>query len=116
MNTKKTNQVLIGLDTVTLRFGKMEPVVIPRSAVGTRLRLIDWVYRLTGWPGMKVQYLREFVTAIYRHHGWALPDPEEDPLIIGRRYGGELATAASGALSPLTSEDFQGGGRLPLAA
>ncbi len=82
MNTEKTNQVLIDLDNVTLRFGEMEPVVIPRSAVRTRLRLLDCVYRLTGWPGMKVQYLREFIAAIYRHHGWALPDPEEDPLLI----------------------------------
>ncbi|HEY2802225.1 MAG TPA: hypothetical protein VGI85_16680 [Chthoniobacterales bacterium] len=81
MKTKKTNQVLIDLDNVTLRFGEMEPVVIPRSAVGTKLRLIDWVYRLTGWPGMKVQYLREFVAAIYRHHGWALPLPEEDTFL-----------------------------------
>ncbi|PZR70602.1 MAG: hypothetical protein DLM73_17365 [Chthoniobacterales bacterium] len=82
MNTKKTNQVLIDLDNVTLRFGEMEPVVIPRSAIGTRLRLIDWVYRLTGWPGMKVQYLREFIAAIYRHHGWALPLPQEDTFLI----------------------------------
>ena len=82
MDKLRINQVLIDLDKVTLRFGEMEPVVISRSAVRTRLRLIDCVYRLTGWPGMKLQYLREFIAAIYRRHGWALPDPDEDPLLI----------------------------------
>lgn len=87
MNTQKTNEVSIDLDHVTLRFGEMEPVVIPRSAIRTRLRLIDCVYRLTGWPGMNMRRLRIFIETIFRHHGWALPNLEDEHLLapnIGR--------------------------------
>ncbi|MEO7166252.1 MAG: hypothetical protein ABI016_04370 [Chthoniobacterales bacterium] len=94
MNTKEIDQVLIDLDNVTLRFGEMEPVVIPRSAVRTRLRLLDLIYRLTGWPGMKVQYLRKFIAAIYRRHGWTLPLPEEDPLLKTAPPRGDEALVA----------------------
>jgi hypothetical protein len=73
MKTKEINEVSIDLDKITLRFGEMEPVVIPRNAIRTRLRLIDWIYRLTGWPGMNVRRLRTFIEAIYQHHGWPLP-------------------------------------------
>ena len=79
MNTEEINEVSIDLDKITLRFGEMERVAIPRNAIRTRLRLIDWIYRLTGWPGMNVRRLRTFLEAIYRHHGWPLPGSEEEP-------------------------------------
>ena len=58
----------------------MEPVVIPRPTLRTRLQLIAWVYRLTGWPGMNRCRLRTFIAAIFTHHGWALPEAEDNPL------------------------------------
>ena len=58
----------------------MEPVVIPRTSLRTRLQLIEWVYRLTGWPGMNRCRLRTFIAAIFAHHGWALPESKDDPL------------------------------------
>jgi hypothetical protein len=58
----------------------MEPVVIPRASLRTRLQLIDWVYRLTGWPGMNRCRLRTFIAAIFTHHGWALPKSKDNPL------------------------------------
>jgi hypothetical protein len=58
----------------------MEPVVIPRAALRTRVQLIDWVYRLTGWPGMNRCRLRTFIAAIFAHHGWALPESKDNPL------------------------------------
>lgn len=99
MNTQEINQVSIDLDTVTLRFGEMEPVVIPRSALRTRLRLIDWIYRLTGWPGMNVRRLRIFIEAIYRHHGWRLPQLENDNfLLLNPQPGSESEVRMEAAL------------------
>lgn len=117
MNIKETNQISIDLDKVTLRFGEMEPVVIPRCALRTRLRLIDWIYRLAGWPGMNVQRLRAFIGAIFRHHGWSLPDPKDDPVLNrGPQSGGELETANGNARSSLTSETSQGSASFQSAA
>lgn len=73
MNEESPNKVSITLDEITLRFRDSEPVVIPRSTLHTRLQLIEWVYRLTGWPGMNLKRLRTFIAAIFGHHGWALP-------------------------------------------
>jgi hypothetical protein len=75
MNEELRNKVSITLDEITLRFGDMEPVVIPRSTLRTRLQLIEWIYRLTGWRGMNLQRLRTFIAAIFAHHGWPLPEP-----------------------------------------
>jgi hypothetical protein len=74
-NKSTHNEVSITSDNITLRFGNMEPVVIPRSSLRTRLQLIDWVYRLTGWPGMNRCRLRTFIAALFEHHGWTLPEP-----------------------------------------
>jgi hypothetical protein len=79
MTSKPTpNDVAITSETIMLRFGDMEPVVIPRATLRTRLQLIDWVYRLTGWPGMNRCRLRTFIAAIFAHHGWALPESKEN--------------------------------------
>ena len=99
MKTKEINEVLIDLDKITLRFGEMEPVVIPRNAIRTRLRLIDWIYRLTGWPGMNVRRLRTFIEAIYRHHGWPLAGSEEDPFLVPSPTCGSETEARMAAVS-----------------
>lgn len=59
----------------------MEPIVIPRRALRTRLQLVEWIYRLTGWPGMDLQRMRKFISAVFRHHGWRLPEPDDFPLL-----------------------------------
>ena len=81
-NKPRNNEVSITSDEITLRFGDMEPVVIPRASLGTRLRLLDWVYRLTAWPGMNVQRLGAFIGAVFRHHGWGLPEQPADDVLI----------------------------------
>ena len=72
MNEESPNKVSITLDEITL-LATRKPVVIPRSTLRTRLQLIEWVYRLTGWPGMNLKRLRTFIAAIFAHHGWTLP-------------------------------------------
>jgi hypothetical protein len=99
MNTKEINEVSIDLDKITLRFGEMEPVVIPRHAIRTRLRLIEWIYRLTGWPGMNVGRLRIFIEAIYRHHGWPLPSSAEGLFLFANRTSGNEKEAPMAAAS-----------------
>jgi hypothetical protein len=79
-NKSTRNDVSVTSDDITLRFGDMEPVFIPRASLRTRLQLIEWVYRLTGWPGMDRCRLRAFITAIFGHHGWALPDLKDNLL------------------------------------
>jgi hypothetical protein len=76
-NDTKHNEVSITPEKITLRFGEMEPVVVPRTSLRTRLQLIDWVYRLTGWPGMSVQGLRAFIAAVFQHHGWGLSEAKD---------------------------------------
>ena len=56
----------------------MEPVSIPRASLRTRLQLIEWIYRLTGWPGMSVKALRAFIVALFQTHGWGIPEWEDD--------------------------------------
>lgn len=117
MDKTRHNHVSIDLDNVTLRFDGMEPVAIPRSALRTRLRLIDWIYRLTGWPGMNLRRLRTFIAAIYRHHGWVLADPADDPLLESATgHETEFKTTKGGARSSLTSEASRGSASLQLAA
>ena len=99
MKTEEINDVSIDLDKITLRFGEMEPVVIPRDAIRTRLRLIDSIYRLTGWPGMNLQRLRTFIEAIYRHHGWSLPGSEDDPFLVPGPMSGSETEARMAGLS-----------------
>ena len=99
MKTEEINDVSIDLDKITLRFGEMEPVVIPRNAIRTRLRLIDSIYRLTGWPGMNLQRLRTFIEAIYRHHGWSLPGSEDDPFLAPGPTSGSETEARMAAVS-----------------
>ena len=77
-NKPKHQEVSITSDQITLRFGAMEPVSIPRADLRTRLQLIEWVYRLTGWPGMSVKALRVFITAVFQTHGWGIPESEDD--------------------------------------
>ena len=97
VNTPPTHdEVSINRDRITLRFGEMEPVVISRGTLRTRLQLIEWVYRLTGWPGMNLKHMRTFIAAVFRHHGWALPDSPEQ---IGRR-----ASVSSDELGALAGE------------
>ena len=71
------NPISIGVDTVTLRLDDADPIIIPRRTMRTRLQLIDWVYRLTAWPGMTLSLLRKFIAAVFRHHGWSLPEAGE---------------------------------------
>jgi hypothetical protein len=99
MKTKEINEVSIDLDKITLRFGEMEPVVIPRNAIRTRLRLIDWIYRLTGWPGMNVRRLRTFIEAIYQHHGWPLPVLADDQFLVPSPTSGNEKEAPMAAAS-----------------
>ena len=99
MKTEEINDVSIDLDKITLRFGEMEPVVIPRDAIRTRLRLIDSIYRLTGWPGMNLQRLRTFIEAIYRHHGWSLPGSEDDPFLVPGPMSGSETEVRMAAIS-----------------
>ena len=77
MNEDDRNEVTVDLDNVTLRYGNMEPVVIPRVSLRTRLQLIEWVYRLAGWPLMNMRTLRAFIAAISEHHGWGLARAED---------------------------------------
>ena len=100
INEKSHNEVSITLDEITLRFGEMESIVIPRSTLRTRLQLIEWVYRLTGWPGMNLQRLRTFIAAIFAHHGWALPElntsvPLAEPSNKDRTQPGFMYAAAA---------------------
>src|ERR1044072_2701299 len=76
-----TDAVTIDLDRITLSFWDVEPIVIPRRTLRTRLHLIEWVYRLAGWPGMNLQRIRQFIAAVFRHHGWALPSSNDTPLL-----------------------------------
>jgi len=78
----KQDRVTIDSDRITLSFGNMEPIVIPRRALRTRLQLVEWIYRLTGWPGMDSQRMRKFIAGVFRHHGWRLPKPDDFPLLI----------------------------------
>lgn len=78
---RNDNEVIINAERITLRFGEMEPIIIPRSSLRTRLQLIEWIYRLTGWPGMSQPRMRRFIEAVFRHHGWELPDPTDDSLL-----------------------------------
>jgi hypothetical protein len=73
-NQPTPNDIEVTSDSITLSFGDMEPVVIPRTSLRTRLQLIDWVYFLTDWPGMNRSRLRSFIAAIFAHHGWASPE------------------------------------------
>ena len=92
MNKTNNNEIVIGIDKITARFGEAEPIVIPRASLRTRLQLIAWVYRLTCWPGMNLPRLRAFITALFKHHGWSLPDSSDDSLLgqtsIGSRQSG----------------------------
>ncbi len=102
---KRENQTVITRDEITLRFGEMEPIVIPRRSLRTRLQLIEWVYRLTGWPGMNLRRLRTFIAAVLRHHGWGLAEEPDNPRVAGvtvgdeRQHEEEYATAACGLAS-----------------
>lgn len=100
MNKKRNEQITIDTNAVTLRFGEMEPVVIPRSRVANRLRLIECVYRLTGWPGMNAGLLRAFISAVFNHHGWALPGPDTDPLLLPVATVGDLQVPAKTSAAP----------------
>jgi hypothetical protein len=77
----KQDRITIDSDRITLSFGNMEPIVIPRRALRTRLQLVVWIYRLTGWPGMDLQRMRKFIGAVFRHHGWRLPKLDDFPLL-----------------------------------
>ena len=79
------DRVTIASDRITVSFGAMEPIVIPRRALRTRLHLLEWTYRLTGWPGMNLSRLRNFISAVSRHHGWRLPDPNDIALLPADR-------------------------------
>ena len=82
MKTQKHQErVRIDLDRITLFFGPMEPIAIPRRALRTRLDLLEWTYRLTGWPGMNLRRLRTFISALPRHHGGRVPEPDDFPLL-----------------------------------
>jgi hypothetical protein len=98
MKKQENNDISISKDKITLRFDGMEPIVILRSRLGTRLQLVEWIYRLTGWPGMSLLRMRGFIAAVFRHHGWALPEPKDDPLLtepVGRNESEALLSAAT---------------------
>lgn len=85
MKTQNDEQaVTINLDRITLSFLGMEPIEIPRRTLRTRLQLLQWVYRLTDWPGMDLRRMRKFIAAVSRHHGWALPD-EMDIVVVAQQ-------------------------------
>ena len=89
MTTKQqSNEIVITRDKITLRFGHMEPVVIHRARLRTRLQLVEWVYRLSGWPGMSVNSLRSLIASVFRVHGWALPAREENVFGIESSHAG----------------------------
>jgi len=76
MKQKETAKpVTIDNNNVLLRLGEAESIVIPRRSLRTRLQLLEWVYRLTSWPGMNPHRLRTFIASMCGHHGWELPDP-----------------------------------------
>jgi hypothetical protein len=85
MNNQENNEIAISRDKISLRFGEMEPVLIPRARLRTRLQLVEWIYRLTGWPGMNLRRMRAFIAAVFQHHGWALPEEKDDPLTTPKR-------------------------------
>jgi len=78
INKTKHSEISIDADEISIRAGAMEPVVIRRADLRTRLELIDWVYRLTGWPGITVQALRAFISAVLAEHGWAFASAEDN--------------------------------------
>ena len=86
---KGHNATVITHNEITLRFGELEPIVIPRRALRTRLQLIEWVYRLTSWPGRNMVRMRAFIAAVFQHHGWGLPADEDHPAIAGVTLGNE---------------------------
>lgn len=77
----KKDRITIEQDRITLSFGTMEPIVIPRHALRTRLQLVEWIYRFTGWPGMDLQRMRKFIATVFHHHGWGLPEADDFPLL-----------------------------------
>ena len=97
------HNVTINSERITLQFGDMEPIVIPRRTLRTRLQLIEWVYRLTGWPGMNLSRMRRFIETVFRHHGWALPEPTDDLLAVpptSNKKSSRQPIAAEGAGVP----------------
>ena len=78
MKKQEDNNISIRWDTITLSFDGMEPIVIPRARLRTRLQLVEWIYRMTSWPGMNLRLMRAFIAAICRHHGWQLPESRDD--------------------------------------
>ncbi len=77
-----TNAITIDADRISVVFGEMEPIVIPRRTLRTRLQLLEWIYRLTGWPGMTLSRIRHFIAAVFRHHGWGVPEESNLPLLM----------------------------------
>ena len=71
---RNTDEVIIDADRISLTCGEMEPIIIPRRTLRTRLQLLGWIYRLSGWPGMSLRRMRHFIAAVFRHHGWPLPE------------------------------------------
>ena len=92
INKTKPDQISISADEITIRSGAMEPVVIRRTDLRTRLELIDWVYRLTGWPGMTPQALRAFIAAVFAEHGWTLASDEDNSPAIEPSRGANSAS------------------------
>ena len=90
MNLHENNNVSIEWDKITLRFGNMESIVIPRASLRTRLQLIKWVYRLTGWPGMNLLRMRAFIAAVFGYHGWELPETKDGAVLTERTQGNEV--------------------------
>ncbi len=86
------DEVTINADRITLRSGEMELVVIPRRTLRTRRQLLEWIYRLTGWPGMSLRAMRVFIETVFRHHGWSLPEGES---VLPQAAGRATATLAA---------------------
>jgi hypothetical protein len=69
----KDNQITINADEIVVHLESSEAIAIPRSSLRTRLQLLDWTYSLIGRPGITLRHLRALISAVFHHHGWALP-------------------------------------------
>ena len=89
MKKQEENDISISWDKITLRFSEMEPIVIPRASLRTRVQLVEWIYCLTGWLGMSLRRMRAFIAAVFRHHGWSLPGPRDEFFLTAPVPGNE---------------------------
>jgi hypothetical protein len=69
----KDTQITINADEIVIHLDRSESIAIPRAKLRTRLELLAWIYSLISHPGVKLRHLRALLSAMFRHHGWAIP-------------------------------------------